>query len=239
VVIGLMAVGALTQVAATLPLLWAMAVVGLAIPVTVSLGASLVTCAILGRIMLGEPISGQALVAIGLLIGAVGFLTFGAEAGAAAVPAVQELDRLSLFLVAAVPFMAGAIYGLLSVTIRRSVTGGVPVGFVAMVIPAMGVICLAPGCFWRLGPSAILATPTRDVLVMLLAGLLNVVAWFAFIKGLQTTRVVHANVLTAAQVAMAAVAGIFLFEEAASPALLAGVAMTIAGMVSIDRPVSG
>jgi multidrug transporter EmrE-like cation transporter len=51
--------------------------------------------------------------------------------------------------------------------------------------------------------------------------------------------VIHANVLTASQVAMAAVAGIFFFEEAASPALLAGVAMTIAGMVSIDRPPTG
>ncbi len=84
-----------------------------------------------------------------------------------------------------------------------------------------------------------MAMPPRDLGVMLLAGLLNVVAWFALIKGLQTTRIVHANVITAAQVSMAAVAGIFLFEEAASPALLAGVAMTIAGMISIDRPPSG
>jgi len=152
---------------------------------------------------------------------------------------VQEQDRLSVLLAAAVPCIAGIIYGLLSVSIRRSVTGGVPAGFVALIIPAMGVICLAPACFWRLGAIGMLTTPMRDALVILLAGVLNVVAWLAFIKGLKTTRVVHANVLTAAQVAMAAVAGIFLFEEALSPALLAGVAMTIAGMISIDRPTSG
>jgi multidrug transporter EmrE-like cation transporter len=35
---------------------------------------------------------------------------------------------------------------------------------------------------------------------------------------------------------MAALAGIFFFEEAVTPSLVAGVAMTIAGMVMIDRP---
>ena len=235
-VAGLVVVGALTQVVATLPLLWAMAVVGLATAVTLSLGTSLLTSAVLGRFVLGERVSGQSLGAIGLLIAAVIFLTSGADGSAGATVTAESRGPLSIVLAIAVSCVAGIIYGLLNVSVRRSVTGGVPAGVVALVIPMMGVVCLAPACFWRLGAGGILATPAEDALVMLVSGLLNVIAWFAIIRGLQTTSAVHANVLTASQVAMAALAGIFWFEEAITPSLVAGVAMTIAGMVMIDRP---
>ncbi len=235
-VVGLMVIGALTQLAATLPLLWSMAVVGLAIAVTASLCASLVTSAVLGRLVLGERVSLQSLMAIGLLVGAVGLLTFGAHGSADSLASADEHSSLTVFVATAAACIAGVIYGVLNVGVRRSVTHGVSVAFVALVIPFMGVLCLSPVCLWRLGINGIPAIPVEDLLVMLLGGILNVAAWFAYIKGLQTTPVVHANVLTTSQVAMAAVAGVFLFGEALSPALLAGVAMTIAGMVWIDRP---
>jgi drug/metabolite transporter (DMT)-like permease len=71
---------------------------------------------------------------------------------------------------------------------------------------------------------------------MVFCGTLNLLAYLAIIKGLELTSVVRANVLSASQVAMAAVAGLLFFREAASPVLVAGVAMTIAGMVMIGRP---
>jgi drug/metabolite transporter, DME family len=233
--IGLVVVGALTQTVATLPLLWAMAVVGLAITITLSLGASLVTSAVLGRVVLGERVSLQSLMAIGLLVVAVGFLTFGAQGPAETLPSAPSYSPLTVLLATVLASLSGVIYGLLNVSVRRSVTRGVSSGFVALIIPMMGVVCLGPACFWKLGAGDVLDASVADILVMLLAGFLNVVAWFAFIKGLQTTSVVNANVLTAGQVAMAAVAGILFFEEAVSPALLAGVVMTMAGMMSIGR----
>lgn len=236
-VVGLMVIGASTQLAGTLPLLWSMAVVGLAIAVTASLCASLVTSAVLGQLVLGERVSLQSLSAIGLLVGAVGFLTFGAQGSPGSLASADEPSSLTVLAATAAACIAGVIYGVLNVGVRRSVTNGVSVAFVALVIPFMGVFCLGPVCLWRLATSGIPAIPVEDLLVMLLGGILNVAAWFAYIKGLQTTPVVHANVLTTSQVAMAAVAGVFLFGEALSPALVAGVAMTIAGMVWIDRPV--
>lgn len=235
-VAGLVVVGVLTQLAASLPLLWAMAVVGLAVSITLSLGTSLITSAVLGRLVLGERVSGQSLSAISLLIAAVVFLTFGAER-AAMVPALDDGDGpLVIVLAVAASCGAGIVYGLLNVAVRRSVTGGMAGGFVAMVIPIVGVACLAPVSFWRLGVAGILATPPEDALVLLAAGLLNVVAWFAIVRGLQTTSVLHANVLTASQVALAALAGVFLFGEPVTMSLVLGIVITIAGMVTIDRP---
>jgi drug/metabolite transporter (DMT)-like permease len=235
-VVGLMVIGALTQLAGTLPLLWSMAVVGLAIAVTASLCASLVTSAALGQWVLGERVSLQSLSAIGLLVGAVGFLTFGAQGSPDSSAFVDEHGPLVVLSGTAAACLAGVIYGVLNVGVRRCVTNGVSVAFVALVIPFMGVICLSPLCLWRLAASGIPSIPAEDLVVLIVGGMLNVAAWFAYIKGLQTTPVVHANVLTTSQVAMAAVAGVFLFGEAVSPALIAGIVMTIAGMVWIDRP---
>lgn len=238
-VLGLITVGVATQMVATLPFLWAMAIVGLAIAVTASLGMSLVTSAVLGRFVLGERVSFQSLVSIGLLVGSVGMLTFGAQGSSATVPSSAAANPWVLVLATVVASTAGIVYGVLYVSVRRSVTAGVSPGFVALIIPLTGVLCCAPACFVRMGIDGILATPREDLGIMLFAGILNVIAWFAFIKGLQTTPVVRANIITAAQVAMAAVAGVFFFEEAASPALFAGIAMTVAGMACIDRPPAG
>ena len=47
---------------------------------------------------------------------------------------------------------------------------------------------------------------------------------------------VHANVVNASQVAMAAVAGMALFREPPNPWVLLGVGLTIVGHLWIDRP---
>ena len=47
---------------------------------------------------------------------------------------------------------------------------------------------------------------------------------------------VHANVLNASQVAMAALAGMAMFHEPPNPWVLLGVGLTILGIVWIDRP---
>lgn len=239
--IALAVVGSLTQVGANLPVIWAMAVVGLAITITVCLGVNLVASALLGRILVGERVSRQSLWAIGLLIGSVIVLSVSAERTAQSHPLAHTLTQspwMSLLAVAAV-CGAGVIYGLLNVAIRQSVTERVPVGLVAFLVPGMAVVWLGPVCWWRLGLAGMFAMPLADLMLMLLCGLLNLLAFLAFIKGLELTSIVHANVLVASEVAMAAVAGVVLFGEAAGAALLLGVAMTLLGMLLIDhRPSS-
>jgi multidrug transporter EmrE-like cation transporter len=51
------------------------------------------------------------------------------------------------------------------------------------------------------------------------------------------TSIVHANVVSASQAAMAALAGLWFFQETSSPSLVAGLCLTVAGMALIDRPV--
>jgi len=227
-------IGALTHLLATLPWLWSLAVVGLAVAVTASLCTSLVTTAALGRWVLEERVSIRSLIAMGLLLGAVGLLTSGTQAGPSSGDSEAAVGPLTPWLAAAAACLAGVIYGVLNVAVRHSVTRGVSLAFVALVGPFMGVVCLGPTCAWRaawlgLGPIA-----WGDLAILLAGGMLNAAAWFAFVKSLQTIAAVHANLVTASQVGIAALAGVCLFGESLSPAVLTGVAMTLLGIVCID-----
>ena len=57
----------------------------------------------------------------------------------------------------------------------------------------------------------------------------------ALTKSLQLTSVVYVNALNATQATLAALAGVLIFQEARSPWLLAGVALTIAGLMLLAR----
>ncbi len=71
---------------------------------------------------------------------------------------------------------------------------------------------------------------------MAVAGVCNLVGFVALNKGLQLTTLVRANTLNASQVAMAALAGVLLFQESPSVWLLAGVSLTIVGIFFMDAP---
>lgn len=227
-------IGALTHLVATLPWLWAMAVVGLAVAVTATLCTSLVTTAALGRWLLKERISTRSLMAMGLLLGAVVLLTSGTHDGPARHSSEAGGGSLTLWLAAAAACLAGVIYGVLNVAVRHSVSRGVSLAFVALVAPFMGVVCLGPLCGTLAAWKGLPPIAQDDVVLLLTGGMLNAAAWFAFVKGLQKIAAVHANLLTASQAGIAALAGVFLFGESLSPAAMTGVAMTLLGIVCID-----
>ena len=86
-----------------------------------------------------------------------------------------------------------------------------------------------------LGWRGILATTAWDWGIMLAAGVLNAVAFFALSKALRLVTVVHVNLVNASQVAMAAVAGVAFFDEAWTAALSIGVGLTVLGLLVMRK----
>jgi drug/metabolite transporter (DMT)-like permease len=247
--LGLAVVGLLTHLAGNLPFFWAMRVVGLAITIPASLGVTLIASATFGWFFLRERVSWQSGLAIAAMIVSVIFLSLGAGTGVGGTAGLsssggaggggQEVQgALWIALAVALACVAGVVFAVLSLAIRHSATRGVPLAWLAFVVPAMGAITLGPLCLCWYGVSDLLATPLADFLLMLLCGVVNLIAFLAIIKALQMTTMVHANVLSASQTAMAAAAGFLFFRETASPSLVAGVCLTMAGMVLMDRPVA-
>jgi uncharacterized membrane protein len=99
----------------------------------------------------------------------------------------------------------------------------------------VGLISLSTVTFVRLGWPGLAAVERGDWLVMLLAGICNVVAFVALARALQLTTLVYVNALNASQVAMASVVGIVLFGEPASAGLATGVGLTVLGLLIMPR----
>ena len=224
-------VGLVVQLVGNLGIIWSMSVVGLAVTIPAALGVSLAGSAVLGRVFLGERVSPRSMAALGLLIGSIVLLKMGVGGGGPSTAAGPVKTALAI----GVACLAGGTYATLTVVIRKAVTGTTPIAAVMFIVTGMGVLSLGPLSVWQVGVGQLLHTPPRDFALMLLTGVLNLGAFLAITKGLQLTTIVHANVLSASQVAMAAAAGILLFAEHPNPALILGICLTILGMSLIGR----
>lgn len=233
----LVLVGLTVQLGGNLGFQWALGKVGLALTIPAIFGAMLTASAIMGFALLGERVSRRSAAAIGLLLVSLAVLSLSAGAAGKSVSAFST----PLVIAAAVgaACLAGALYALLTITIRHTVTGATRISAVVFIITVMGVLSLGPLSVYRLGAQHLLSTPATHLAWMLAAGTFNLIAFLAISKGLELTTVVHANVLNASQVAMAAIAGVMLFNEAHNRWLLFGVVLTIAGIILIDRPADG
>ncbi len=231
----LILVGLAVQVGANLSLQWSFGVVGLAVAIPAMFALMIIASAVLGRLLLGEPVTRRTLLSIALLLGALGLLGIATyTARGSGNLAIHSLGRLALGIGA--PCLTGTIFALLTITIRHTVTREMPLSVIVFVTTAMGVVSLGPLSVWRLGLPALQATTPGAWAWMLSAGVFNLLAFLAIIKGLQLTTAVHANMLNATQVAMGAVAGLVGFGEPVTVWLVFGLVLTVAGVVLIDRP---
>ena len=233
----ILAIGLLVQLAGNVGVQWALGIVGLAVTIPAIFGLMILGGAVLGRFWLGERISARSAVAMTVLLASIVLLGFGAPAVGASVAGDGVRPALSwIVLAVGASCLAGAIYALLCTFIRHAVTQTTTPTAIGMLVPLTAVISLGPICVYRLGVSGILDTSLEQLLFMVAAGLCNTIGFLGLIHGLKRTSVVHANVVTASQVAMASVAGMVLFGESFSAWILTGIVLTIFGIVWIDRP---
>lgn len=259
VLLALALAGLMTQLCGNLPNLWAFAVLGLAVAVPVMSGTNMVATAVLGRIFLGEHVSRQTVVAIGLVFVSILLLRFAVSdehgidqpqsTAAQQVesdvptnrgPAAEKdaaSDRSMATLAVLVACVVGITYAILVVVIRRNVTGDTPATAVVFMITFMGVVSLGPWLAVNDGVEVLRNTSQGDLWLMLLAGLLNLLSFLAITNGLQWTAAAHANTIMTTQVVLAAVMGAFLFGERVSSWMILGVGLTIAGMILIGRQI--
>ncbi len=236
ILVRLISVGLVVQLGANLGVQWAMGVVGLAIVVPAIFGVMVTTSAVFARILLKETVSPRTTMAITLLLISLGLLALAARVSGESLPDQSTPSSLMVTLAVLTACVAGAIYSILTITLRYAVTQGTPMSIIVFLITVPAVITLGPISIARFGIEHLLATPGQHWAWMYLAGTLNFLGFLAITKGLQWTTVVHANVLNASQVAMAAVAGWLLFQEPLTPWLIAGITLTIVGVILVGRP---
>lgn len=236
----LLLAGLLLQLGGNLCGQWAMGVVGLSINVPAFFGVMMIGAAVLGRLCLGEPVSRRSTLAMAVLLVSLMLLGLGAEragqAMAASTPHAIAITTVVLTVAVVASGVAGATSAVLGISVRHATNRGVMPIAIAFLIPLVGTFSVGPLILCRSGSQLFLDTPSEQWWFMVGAGAFNFVGFLSFILGLRRTSVVYANAISATQVAMAAVAGIALFQETPNPWLLLGVCLTIAGVLGFDRP---
>ena len=133
--------------------------------------------------------------------------------------------------------VAGIVFSLLGIAIRHCVTGTTSHSAVVVIITATGVLTLGPLSFYSAGAAKLMATPWPQYALMFRAGVCNLVAFLALVRGLQLTTALHVNMINAGQVAIAAGVGVRYFNESCNRWLVLGVGLMIVGILAFGSPV--
>lgn len=234
-ILPLLLTGLFMQFGGNVAFQWALGVGGLALTVPLNFATLILSAAWLGRVFLGEVISRRSARAMAVLFLSIVFLSAGAQSAAWSVS--TNTSRLSIVGAILAAALAGVAYGACGVVIRGVVTRDVSLSATLVMLSTSGVVGLGAMSLWRVGVEGLLQTPTGDFQMMLLAGTLNAVAFFALSAALKHISVLRTNLINASQMAMAAVAGVVWFEEALTSWLIAGTILTMLGLCLIEgRP---
>lgn len=202
-------------------------IIGLALAVPLNLSAMIIAGAILGRLMLGEPVSRRTIVAIIVLIVAASVLSLGGQA--ITIKGEITWQRMAFGLLTII--ISGVAYAFFGVALRRSLREGMSVPLAMCISGTVGALLLGPIAVNQMGLEKIAATSNSQWLMMFIAGGLNMAAFFMLSFSLRAIPVVAVNLLNATQATLAALMGVLMFSEPLTKPLLIGSLLTVAGLV--------
>lgn len=237
-IIPLILTGLVMQFGGNVMLQWSFSMGGLALSVPLCFATLLTTGALLGRIFLNEAITYRMFVSMVVLTAAIVILSLGAHQAEESVYAHMEHQTNSMATVAFTIFaacFAGCAYGVGGAVIRGSVREKLSISATLVLISTTGFVCLTGTAIYRLGFSVLWETTPWQYFVMLMAGLMNAVAFFSIGAAMKYLTVTRVNLLNASQTAMAAFAGVLCFGEELTVWLLCGTALTIGGLFLMEK----
>jgi drug/metabolite transporter (DMT)-like permease len=231
----LLAVAVFGHLAGNVGFQLSLGVVGLVVAVPIVFGAMLISSPILSRWLLAEKVSQRTMLAMTVLIIAIMILALNAKQisnGSDLTPASSASLLGAILLLC----LAGIAYTLLGIGISYGLKQGMSLPACLFIVSSSGFVVLMAVAMLSVGWAGMLATESQPWLDMLLAGIFNAVAFLALTRALQLTTVTHVNLINASQVTLAAVTGVWLFNETPTVALAVGIVITVIGLVMIQAP---
>lgn len=232
-ILGVLCVSALfMHLAGNVMFQWSLEVVGIALAAPLTMGSIVVTGAVMGRMFLGERLTVRGLAAISVLGAAIGVLGSVASMNSASETTVGAGVTIAG---GAAACCAGFAYASLGVVIHAVLARGTTIAGTLWTVSTVGVVSLGLLSLWTVGIEGMQDTTATDLRIMLGAGLFTTMAFLALAKALKLTTLLYINTLNASQMALCAVAGVWLFSEPPSILLWIGVGLTAIGLVMMDR----
>ncbi|GEM_PF-223721 len=228
---------------------------GLAISVPICFSSIICSGAIVGRILLNDQVSLRTGISMALMIASIFFLSTAAKSRTADVPTLSSPTEvlsanagiiqpagasstshpMSVPMGVALSMFSGLCYGVTGVFIRKAVRSHMPVAATLFMFSAAGFLVLCPLSLLMLPLQTIADTTPTEWLTIATAGTFNAIGFYAITHAMRHLTVSRANIINASQNAMCAVGAVLVFGETLSPIGLAGIGLTIAGLLVLDR----
>ncbi|MEM6689892.1 MAG: DMT family transporter [Planctomycetota bacterium] len=205
----------------------ALDIIGLAPSVPLTLGMILVGGATLGRLLLGERITTSAVISIMIMLAAVSVLSLPDESRRPA----ESVSSMPGWVGALCAMGAGIAYALFGVVMRRTMHDGVSMTLTMFISGFVGFVSLWLFTALTMGLEGLREIQPDEWNVMCFAGIMNFMAFIALTLALKLVPVNTVNLVNASQVAMALIAGVVFFTEPITGPLIAGVVLTIVGLL--------
>lgn len=210
---------------------YALTIGGLAIVMPTVFAMIILTGAMLGWLVLREPVSPMLAAAMAVLISAIIVLSFGADDAAEA--AAGSRRPAAAGWVIATGIVSGFGYGCVGVIVRKTRLAGVSAAGTLVLISTSGVVGLGAVALARLGWSTVAAAIAVDGVWLAAASVCNAVAFFAIAEAYEHLAVVRVNLVNSSQSAMCAIAGVVVFAEPATGWLVFGTVLTLFGLAMV------
>ena len=226
--------GLLGQLAGNVCFQWSLGVVGIALTVPITLGSMIVTGALLGRLLLGDRVTAPMALASLVLILAICVLSLGAGMANASIRTPGTSHQTSWLWVASgvtAACICGLAYSVLGVLLRYASNRNTPLSSLMFTVGLVGMLVLGGLAVSREDWSSLWTKSQPRWAPLLAAGVFNVLAFWALSKALQLSSVLFVNSLNASQTAMAALAGVLLFQEPLTWPMVSGVLLTAMGLL--------
>lgn len=227
--------------------------IGLAISVPFVFALIIFSGAFFGRIFVGDTVSVKTLISIGIMTAAVIMLSYAAsqEDTPAATDQNQQIDTAakessrvssppsgpsrSVKFGILMAVLSGLSYGINGIVIRSLGQKKLTIPSMTVMYSSVGFICLGCLGFAQLGFERIQQISISDWSIMLVAGSLNAIAFFAITNALKRLDISRVNVINASQNAMCALGAFLVFAEPMSALTVIGILLSIIGLVVLDR----
>jgi len=182
--------------------------------------------------VLGDQVSVQTGISMGLMVASIVFLSSAARNRAAVAPTTADWGTATGVALAVISRLA---YGITGVYIRKAVRSQMPVAATLFLFSVAGFLMLCPLSLCLLPPQTIAATTLAEWVTIAIAGIFNALGFFAITHAMRHLTISRANVINASQNTLWAVGAVLIFGESLSTFGLIGIGLTIAGLLTLDR----
>jgi DME family drug/metabolite transporter len=227
ILLSLIANGLLMQFLGNVLFQFALSRAGLALSVPLCFASLITMSAILGRVVLHDPLRPRTLIAMGLLMAAVVILSQGTRAASM----TSALSWRDTAMGAAAACGSGIGFSISGVIVRRSLRHGISLA-VSLGYSSTVALCPALIPISHEGVSSLWHQLDRlEFASLLTAGVLNAIGFFSVSEALRHLPVVRVNLINASQAAFGGLIGVLLFQEVPTWWLLIGTLITISSLV--------